>query len=123
MLRKASRMSRFDAKIAGTYGNVAEMVAEHRRDPVKCLMPRAHSVGRRLKFRSNHAMTGRSCAGTASPQAADKTAEPIHSADKIYRSDVRTGKSGLFLNSLKLQISKEFEIILNFRDLILSEES
>lgn len=81
-------MSRSVAKTAEMYENAAVMVAEHRQDPVKCMMPYVHSVERKHKFRSNLAMIGRFCAGTASPRAAGKN---------VFT--VRTELSGLFLFS------------------------
>ena len=71
MRKKVSKTNRSVAKIVGTFENAAAMGAELRQALVKCMMPCAHSVERRLKFRSSRAMTGRFCAGTASPQAAD----------------------------------------------------
>ena len=71
MRKKASKMSRFAAKIVGTYGSAAAMGADLP-DPAKCMTPCAHSVERRLKSRSNRVTTVRFCAGTALHPAADR---------------------------------------------------
>ena len=92
MRKKASKMNRYAAKIVGTFGNGAAMGADLP-DPVKCMMPCAHSVGRRPRSRSNRVTIGRFCAGTALPPAADKHRNHI-SHGMLFLAHQLSGPSG-----------------------------
>jgi hypothetical protein len=71
--KKALKTSRFVAKIAAMFENVAAM-AERRLALGKCLTLYAHNVERKRKCRSNRAMIVRFCAGIASLPTAAKIA-------------------------------------------------